>query len=1037
MRRAALPCWRRRLVVLGVTAAAVAAVVPSAEANRAAAPTNRTQVWGLALPAGVKTVKPGQFRWLAQRGATSIVVSGIPRASARKLARAASRANLTVIAPGKRVPSRACKASTGTLRTCAAYAPTPVAAVKLARRGLVDYVVIRVRSPRQLRMLRGSTATRSRIVAVLPLSTNAAARAAWRSGIAYAAADPVLELAVGAAPAASKPLATYLAAIPRARIAATAGPAAPTSLLVVATSTTTVSLRWTASPEPVVGYGVYQDGSFVVNVGTRALTLTGLQCGRSYTFGVDAHGDSGARSGRVDVVATTNACGAPTAGGGGGSGGAGTSDVLPPTAPLGLAVIAATQTSVMVSWTASIDNVAVAGYGLYRNGTAVGSSLVTSASFSGLACGSTYSVSVDSYDDAGNRSAVTTASAATSPCGGGADTTAPTTPGTLTKTGSTTSSISVSWAASSDNVAVTGYGLYRNGSWAGSTTSTSATISGLACGSSYTLAVDAYDAAANRSPQRTLTTTTSACPPPADTTPPTSPSNLSTSGVGQTAATVSWTASSDNVGVVGYRTFRNGATVATVSGTSSTFTGLTCGTSYTLAVEAYDAAGNISSRPSVGATTAACTPAADTQAPSVPQGMAFGAIAETTVALVWNASTDNVGVAGYRLYRNDVAVGTVTSPGYTYSGLTCGTSYTFALEAYDAAGNASNRAFATGTTSTSACSAPPPPPPPPPSPPGSGVANVWVDADGGSCVRKATPAGYVNGDACRTFDQAWDAIAAGETARVVAGSYGQQVLTGNKSAPTFLIGEGGVTLSGATPVSCGYSDGLVCANANFLHLSNVTLDAGSAHGQSTGSEVIGTNVTFSNVNLHGSFVSLYVRGQNFTWQGGRLGQDGVNGGQRSCNTGDGEPVWIESSAAGATLDGIRFNSMSASGAACSGSVDGFHLEYVRVQATPNVTIRNSTFVPDAGSGNGAGSGKIFVTSSSASSSAANGLTLIGNSFGTVKGSYSIQTHANVQNANGWQIRNNTFAQPVMSPNLPAGAACGNTGPVATAWKTAC
>ena len=295
----------------------------------------------------------------------------------------------------------------------------------------------------------------------------------------------------------------------------------------------------------------------------------------------------------------------------------------------------------------------------------------------------------------------------------------------------------------------------------------------------------------------------------------------------------------------------------------------------------------------------------------------------------------------------------------------------------------------------------------------------------------------MNGDACRTFDQAWDAIAAGETARVGGGKYGQQVITGNKSAPTFMVGEGGVTLSGATPVSCGYSDGLVCANANFLNLSNVTLDAGSAHGQSTGSEVIGTNVTFSNVNLHGSFVSLYVRGQNFTWQGGRLGQDGVNGGQRSCNTGDGEPVWIESSAAGATLDGIRFNSMSASGAACSGSVDGFHLEYVRVQATPNVTIRNSTFVADAGTGNGAGSGKIFVTSSSASSSAANGLTLIGNSFGTVKGSYSIQTHANVQNANGWQIRNNTFAQPVMSPNLPAGAACGNTGPVATAWKTAC
>ena len=102
-----------------------------------------------------------------------------------------------------------------------------------------------------------------------------------------------------------------------------------------------------------------------------------------------------------------------------------------------------------------------------------------------------------------------------------------------------------------------------------------------------------------------------------------------------------------------------------------------------------------------------------------------------------------------------------------------------------------------------------------------------------------------------------------------------------------------------------------------------------------------------------------------------------------------------------------------------------------------MTIRNSTFVADAGSGNGAGSGKIFVTSSSASSSAANGLKLIGNTFGTVKGSYSIQTHTNVQNANGWQIKNNTFAQPVMSPNLPAGAACGNTGPVAASWQAVC
>ena len=225
-----------------------------------------------------------------------------------------------------------------------------------------------------------------------------------------------------------------------------------------------------------------------------------------------------------------------------------------------------------------------------------------------------------------------------------------------------------------------------------------------------------------------------------------------------------------------------------------------------------------------------------------------------------------------------------------------------------------------------------------------------MDTDGGSCIRKATPTAYVNADACPSFQNAWSALASGDTARVRAGTYGQQVITGNKTAPTYITGEAGVTISGSTPASCGYQDGLVCANANFLNLSNMTIDAGSTHGQSTGSEINGTNVTFDHVNLHGSFVSLYPRAQNFTWHIGSLGQDGVNGGQRSCNTGDGEPVWIESSAAGATLDGIRFNSMSASGAACSGSVDGMHLEYVRVQEAQNVTISNSVFVDDAGSG---------------------------------------------------------------------------------------
>src|ERR671937_2446853 len=91
---------------------------------------------------------------------------------------------------------------------------------------------------------------------------------------------------------------------------------------------------------------------------------------------------------------------------------------------------------------------------------------------------------------------------------------APTAPTNLTVTGSTQSSVSVSWSASSDNVGVAGYNVYVNGSKVATTTSTSYTASGLTCGSSYTLGVEAFDAAGNVSSRSTVSGSTSACPPP-------------------------------------------------------------------------------------------------------------------------------------------------------------------------------------------------------------------------------------------------------------------------------------------------------------------------------------------------------------------------------------------------------------------------------------------------------------------------------------------------------------------------------------------
>jgi hypothetical protein len=96
------------------------------------------------------------------------------------------------------------------------------------------------------------------------------------------------------------------------------------------------------------------------------------------------------------------------------------------------------------------------------------------------------------------------------------DVTAPSAPGSVRATGSTQSSVVVAWNASTDNVAVAGYGLYRNGASSGPATRTSSTLTGLACGTSYTFGVDAYDAAGNGSARGTVTASTGACtqPPP-------------------------------------------------------------------------------------------------------------------------------------------------------------------------------------------------------------------------------------------------------------------------------------------------------------------------------------------------------------------------------------------------------------------------------------------------------------------------------------------------------------------------------------------
>ncbi|CAM2884401.1 glycosyl hydrolase family 18 protein [Paenibacillus sediminis] len=186
-------------------------------------------------------------------------------------------------------------------------------------------------------------------------------------------------------------------------------------------------------------------------------------------------------------------------------------------------------------------------------------------------------------------------------------------------------------------------------------------------------------------------------PPPADTAPPSAPANLVSTGKTSNSVSLSWNASTDNVGVTSYLVYNGSTLAATVSGTSGTVSGLSASTTYTFTVKASDAAGNVSgSSNAVTVTTNA--PQQDTTAPSAPTNLSVTSKTSTSVTLSWTASTDNVGVTGYDIYNGSVLAASVTGTSATISGLTASTSYTFTVKAKDAAGNISGASNAVTVT---------------------------------------------------------------------------------------------------------------------------------------------------------------------------------------------------------------------------------------------------------------------------------------------------------------------------------------------------
>lgn len=180
------------------------------------------------------------------------------------------------------------------------------------------------------------------------------------------------------------------------------------------------------------------------------------------------------------------------------------------TAPAGPATLAASvrTSGIELTWAAATDDVAVTGYSVYRDGAKVASVAGTSWKDVNVTPSSSYFYEVAAIDAAGNASV--RSHGVNARAHAGADTTAPSTPGTANVTAATSSTLALQWGVATDNVRVTGYRVYRNGQVIAEVTAQSFTDRGLQASTTYVYEVKAFDAYGNDSVRGSVVTGTTA-----------------------------------------------------------------------------------------------------------------------------------------------------------------------------------------------------------------------------------------------------------------------------------------------------------------------------------------------------------------------------------------------------------------------------------------------------------------------------------------------------------------------------------------------
>lgn len=336
-------------------------------------------------------------------------------------------------------------------------------------------------------------------------------------------------------------------------------------------------------------------------------------------------------------------------------------------------------------------------------GSLTGDQLIATVTFKTLTTGGTAAMAFTSGTALLNSTTNTDILGSLSATGGASflvDTVPPSVNVTAPTNGSTVAggSTTTVTATATDNDVVASVDFYIDGAKVGTDTTSPYTYSwntaGLTLGT-HTIQAKATDASGNVGSSTTISVNVT------DQTPPTVSVTAPANGTALKGTTTLSATASDNAGGAGMAKvefYVDGALVGT--DTTSPYsinwdTTTATNASHTITAKAYDAAS-----PANTATSAGVSVTVDNSPPTTPGNLQMTANTFSSITLSWSASTDNVGVTGYRISRNGTVITTTSSSSLSYidSGLTAGTQYSYSVVALDAVGNASPAATLNAST---------------------------------------------------------------------------------------------------------------------------------------------------------------------------------------------------------------------------------------------------------------------------------------------------------------------------------------------------